>query len=254
MPKLPLAWRIKTTQERYVRSMNNLHLVGKRVVMTLKDLETELSASTRQGARKYLVPGATGTQQVERKDKELASVFGSHADTRIYQSFLVTAVSDFEAFLSKVIEYVLREYPRKLTIAVQGVSTGKDIPIGVVLDAETIAETIDWAIERALHSLFYASPVEYLAYLKKVVSINTSKPQYQDYFEIKATRDLIIHNSGVINATYLTKAGEKARGESGAAVEVDKEYFEHCLAVLKRLSWYIRSDAEKEFRPKAKAK
>ncbi len=37
-----------------------------------------------------------------------------------------------------------------------------------------------------------------------------------------ATRDLVVHNSGVTNELYLQKAGKKARGALGARLTVDK--------------------------------
>lgn len=42
--------------------------------------------------------------------------------------------------------------------------------------------------------------------------------------ELKATRDVLEHNAGVANDTYVRKAGKKARYAAGEYVEIDDAY------------------------------
>ena len=53
--------------------------------------------------------------------------------------------------------------------------------------------------------------------------------------EMKAARDLLIHNSGVVNKTYLEKAGPKARYAAGEKVVIDRQYFDDCWLLAKQL-------------------
>jgi len=46
---------------------------------------------------------------------------------------------------------------------------------------------------------------------------------------------LIIHNSGIVNKTYLDKAGTKARYAAGDKVVIDRPYFDECWALAKKL-------------------
>jgi hypothetical protein len=46
--------------------------------------------------------------------------------------------------------------------------------------------------------------------------------------EMTAARDLIIHNSGIVNKTYLDKAGTKARYAVGDQLVIERPYFDYC--------------------------
>ncbi len=52
---------------------------------------------------------------------------------------------------------------------------------------------------------------------------------------MKATRDLLIHNSGIVNKTYLDKAGKMARYTVGEQVVIDSSYFSDCWLLAKKL-------------------
>lgn len=63
----------------------------------------------------------------------------------------------------------------------------------------------------------------------------------------KATRDLVVHNGGIVNELYLQKAGEKARGKRGDQLVVNKKYFYGALAKMKKVSGAIKRDVEKRY-------
>ena len=42
--------------------------------------------------------------------------------------------------------------------------------------------------------------------------------------EIKASRDILAHNRGVVNQTYLEKAGSRSRYKLGQRLEVPEPY------------------------------
>lgn len=59
--------------------------------------------------------------------------------------------------------------------------------------------------------------------------------EIERFAEMKAARDLLIHNSGIVNKTYLDKAGPKARYTAGDQVMIDRPYFNDCWALAKKL-------------------
>jgi hypothetical protein len=83
-----------------------------------------------------------------------------------------------------------------------------------------------------------------MAYLSKLVDVKDD-PSFLDYYELAATRDLVVHNGCVINHLYLEKAGPKARGASGERVIVDKAYLYGALAKMKKVSGAIKRDVER---------
>ena len=166
----------------------------------------------------------------------------------MYENFIVTAVSQFESYLFEVFRIVISAYPKKLALNIKGVETAREIPLNLLLNANSLSEVIAQIIEQRLNQVSYASPKEYLEYLGSIVGADITDPIFLDYIEIKATRDLLIHNSGVINDIYLAKAGDKKRGEIGQAVTIDTNYFDLCMATLKRLSGIIQRDTTKAFK------
>lgn len=50
-------------------------------------------------------------------------------------------------------------------------------------------------------------------------------PIYHKYIELKATRDIHIHNAGYANDIYLAKAGPLSRVKSGTYLPVTVQYF-----------------------------
>jgi len=248
MAKRALALRIAGLQNTFVRRINDIHIFIGKTTPLIVQTKAELSKSADEKDREYTVPDRRKKKGIaKRTDEEMAKILGRFATTELFQTFLGTSIAQFESFLGKVLGEILTEYPRKLTTSVSGVPPVKDIPINILLDSDTVQEAIQWAIDKAVSNLFYAQPKAYMEYLNEVAEIVTQDKAFKDYFELKATRDLIVHNSGVINDVYLGKAGDKARGELGETVRVDAKYFNHALATLKRLSGIIKKDVQKAF-------
>ena len=72
------------------------------------------------------------------------------------------------------------------------------------------------------------------------MSINLLEcPAYHKYIEIKATRDIYIHNKGNANEMYLSKAGSHARVKAEEFLPIDTIYFlesfEACLQITEWL-------------------
>ncbi len=107
-------------------------------------------------------------------------------------------------------------------------------------------------IERHLTSVMYGKPDAYLRYASELCGIDISDVVFQDYIEIKATRDLLVHNDSEINSVYIEKVGTKARGKLGDPINVDVDYFAHCVGVFTRISGIIERDTGRKFPPKVK--
>lgn len=258
MPR-PLAHRIAGLQISFVRRINDIHIFLQITSPLIERKRSALVASKDTEDRDYSVPKGSKKGVARRTDKEVADILMRFGSNEMYQTFLGTLIAHFESFLGQVIREILAEHPRKLLMTIHGFQSQKDVPVGVVLDTDAEDakdEIVEWVIERTVTGLFYAAPKVYIDYLAKIGGIVAGEPEFDDYLEIKATRDLIVHNSGVINEVYLSKAGEKARGTAGQMALIDQNYFNHSMSVLKRLSGIIKRNAEKTYpvkkRPKAK--
>ncbi len=145
---------------------------------------------------------------------------------------LVTIV---EALLGDVLRSVVVRYPHKL-------GAKRNVTLQAVLEAQTIEEVHLKATDSLLNELSYKSPAEFAEALESLLSVNLLEcPAFHKYIELKATRDIHVHNRGLVNDTYLKKAGSHARAARGVFLPVDIPYFlESYEASLQVTEWLER--------------
>jgi len=243
----PLAHRIASLQIGLVRELNDFHIFLSQAAPVLKEAREPLAASTHKKDRRYFVPASGRTKFAKRSDKELKAIYDRFLNSGLYEAFLIASISSFESFLLKVLRIIVSDYPGKLSISVQGVNSCKTAPVATVFDAASLEEAQEVIIADHLSGVFYAQPKAYLEYSKKVIGIEDEDEAFEHYLEMKATRDLLVHNGGVVNSTYLAKAGLHARGKMGKKLVVDSTYFDQGVAALKRMSGIIKRYSERNF-------
>ncbi len=146
---------------------------------------------------------------------------------------LVQLVTIIEALLGDVLRTIVARYPQKL-------GSKRTVTLQSVLEAKSLEEIHLRATDSLLNDLSYKSPNEFAESLVPLISINLLEcPAFHKYVEIKATRDILIHNRGIANDTYLRKAGSHARTKAGHVLPVDIPYFlesyECCLQLTEWL-------------------
>ncbi len=146
----------------------------------------------------------------------------------IYQ--LVTTV---EALLGDILRTTLIEFPVKI-------SNKRKIDAELVLEAQSLEEIKISLVNIIINELAYKSPKDFAEEFSKYIGIKLiEKPAFHKYIELKATRDIYIHNQGVANEIYLSKADTLARVKSGTFLPVDIQYFlqsyECCLQITEIL-------------------
>lgn len=139
---------------------------------------------------------------------------------------LVTLV---EAMLGDLLRAVVIQYPQKL-------GGKRNIPLQSILEATSLEEVHLRATDALLNELSYKSPTEFAQTFEQLLSTNLMECHaFHRYVEVKATRDIFIHNRGIANDVYIRKAGSHARVNPGNQIPVDAQYFfesyEYCLQV-----------------------
>jgi hypothetical protein len=146
----------------------------------------------------------------------------------IYQ--LVTTI---EALLGDILRETLIEFPVKI-------SNKRKLDFEIVLEASSLVEIKISLVNTIINELSYKSPKDFAEEFSKYVGINLmEKPTFHKYIELKATRDIYIHNQGVANEIYVSKADRLSRVKSGQYLPVDIQYFlqsyECCLQITEIL-------------------
>lgn len=155
---------------------------------------------------------------------------------------IIKLVTIVEAMLGDVVRPVVRKFPNKL-------GTKTKLSMQLVLEATSIQEIHLRATDALLNELSYKSPTEFAEAVKELLSINLLEcPGFHKYLELKACRDIWIHNHGQANETYVRKSGSHVRAKPGERLPVTIDYFlesyEACLQVTEWLEktlheqWY----------------
>lgn len=155
----------------------------------------------------------TATTQVELLDR-----IPHYAHRLIAESTFQQFLAIFEAFFTDLVRAWLRAYPQNLLSA-------EPVPVDVVIDAPDKAAITDFLVDRAVIGLMYKKPADWFAFLGKRLKID--RPDADDvsrFAEAKATRDVLVHNQGVANETYVAKAGPLARHPVGEFIDLPEPY------------------------------
>ncbi len=93
------------------------------------------------------------------------------------------------------------------------------------------------ATDTLINELAYKSPAELSESIEQLISFNLLEcPSFHRYMEIKASRDIFIHNQGIANDIYIRKACSHARAKENTQLPADTAYFlesyETCLQLV----------------------
>ena len=244
--KRTIAEEIYRRHIRLYRELNDIHIFVSHTVPLLK-------AAASEGKGKFIdpdkdisieVPGKQGRVGVAKRNAtELSVLFKRYAHEELFANLLVTAVSRFEFYLSGVIAEFLRRSPKKLNLGPKGGDSAKTISLQLAVDADSLEDLYEEIIELRIQSVFYAEPKEYCTYFNAVTELGVPEKTLQPFFEIKASRDLVVHNSLLVNELYKKKAGELSRGEIGDQLKIKKDYFDKSLSDMKTISSVIERNA-----------
>lgn len=202
-------------------------------------------------SEKVQVPTSTSGKKktITRKKSDLMKILVSAENADFNFSIHTYIVAQVEAYLSDLIRGVLKIDKRKLKTRVQGIDHVKKVDVSLILDSDSMDEIINSLINQELVGVFYASPEKQFEYLQRVVGVEVderTEELFNKWKEYKATRDLIVHNHGIINEVYLAKAGNYSRGGLGEQVSVSGVYIDSLVAETKSLIGRISNSIQRQ--------
>ena len=201
-----LEQRAKNDLDDLVNFGAHIHLIWKHFTVWVHEGNTLKSKSTKTGA--------------EVTERDLIKLYARYRTTYVFGLSFVQLVTIFEAFLFDLLRLLLTNDSRHL-------AQKKQIEVGVALSATDRAALVLLIAERELNELKYDRPKAWFDYMGKIVKLKCpTEDEIERIAEMKAARDLIIHNSGIVNKIYLDKAGTKARYATGDKVVIDRPYFD----------------------------
>jgi hypothetical protein len=126
----------------------------------------------------------------------------------------------------------LPRHPR----AQPGIANWKQVDFGTVLKATDKTAIISGVVDRELNELKYERVADWFAYLDRLVKLGCpTADEIEQLAEIKASRDILVHNRGIANATYLAKAGSHSRCRDGERLEIPEPYHRASWETIKKV-------------------
>jgi hypothetical protein len=187
----------------------------------------ERADAIREGAlpksRRYVFPSGISRLTVTRRtNEEIARILSAYWRGGIFETHIVSMVSRFEAALQESISVRVKENLEKLEI-IADAKTG--VPLDIIISSANRDVMIEKIVALRCEELMFKRPSFYIEKAKQILEIRIRKDLEMAYLEIKASRDVVIHNRGRISGLYLEKAGSAARGKLGDEILIDQDYF-----------------------------
>ena len=164
----------------------------------------------------------TGTRVGEQELLEKAQVY---VTDYLPSSTFQHLVSLFEVFFFELLRLWLVAHPESLA--------EKTVTTREVLKAPDKRALVLAVVEKELKNQSYEGPKEWFEYLTKRIRFNLPPDVIEKLIEIKASRDILAHNNGIANATYVRKAGAHARHQEGEKLEIPERYLRESWETIK---------------------
>ena len=228
---------------RLVRYLNDTWIFTALMRPELKEQADILRSSKSKAKKKYPVPKKDSTVTSRRYDSDLGQIYFAQYDRGIFETNIISIVSRVEAFIQECMTIAISQEPKKLAII-----GDKGIPLDLFLASETHADLLRGYIALRCQDLMFGKPTDYLAKAQKVLSISIGDSVSKKFIEMKASRDVIIHNQGEINQIYLDKVTTEKRGKVGDELVIDADYFGEVVRNAKLLSGAIQRETERKYK------
>lgn len=141
----------------------------------------------------------------------------------------------FQQFIA-ILEIFIFEILETWLMAYSGSLRKKTLTFGDILDApdkDAIARSV---VRGEMRGLTCKAPSDWFAYLHEIVKIKCpSADEIGRIAEAKATRDLLVHNRGIVNQTYLDKAGSFARFDIGERIGLPDQYHRETWELIRKV-------------------
>ncbi|HEX5445011.1 MAG TPA: hypothetical protein VFW87_14330 [Pirellulales bacterium] len=210
-------------------SSHDYHTYTKRVWRLVQEIANEGRTFS------YRNP-ATGTKVDEQSLLGRSQLYiTEYLTASTFQQFVLL----FEDFVFDLLRSWLAAYPASFS--------SKQVSMAEVLKAPDISAIVSAAIDKELNDLKYKRVAEWFSYLARLAQLGCPDPsEIEQIAEIKASRDVLVHNHGVANATYVSKAGASARFKEGEKLLIPEPYH--------RASWQAIRDIVRKISAAAVAK
>lgn len=179
------------------------------------------------------------TLKSEEIDTILAAMKFMQVRTSVYPNLMfrmsfVYLVALFDAFLADIFSAVVKTRPKMLK------SSKKQISYERLFEFESYEALVEFLAGRELNELSYKSMKDQAEYYRDRfgVALDESGIAVVELVELRAARNLLVHNNGLVNEIYLEQVPETTY-KYGDDIQVDEDYFQQAAEKLDTVVEFI---------------
>lgn len=233
---------LRAEHQRHVRRINDIFIEAQLSVQGLGTVLDSVAAMQERGQKRFKIdaPSTKGRERNISRDLDLIrEIISERIASKEYVQSIVFAVALVESYISSSLVNVIRTHPQKILVSPKGneprEGTSLSIDVREVVNATSLDTLIAEKAAQRVRDAGYAKPESYFSYCAQVFGFEFGEDLRQQYIEIKATRDIHVHNDGIANSIYVRKVGTLARAAEGESLPVDGEYLRESIACLKQV-------------------
>jgi hypothetical protein len=147
----------------------------------------------------------------------------------------------FDAYLSDIFETVVRNRPEILR-------SKKQLTYEKALEFSSIEDLVNYLAKRELHELSYKSIKDQMDYYRDRfgLAISDCGVSIEALSELRARRNLFVHNNGIVNHIYLELVPTAAYAP-GDPISVDSAYFENAVRNLGIVASFVTAALKEKY-------
>lgn len=179
----------------------------------------------RQGHKVTIRNQATGNTV---DGSELSSLAQGYVTGYLASATFQHFVSLFERFVIDLLRLWLTEYPGSLS--------ANQLKFRTVLESSDKDAIVAAVVQKEVHGLAYQGVADWFDYLEKTAKLGCpNQDQIERLAEIKASRDVLVHNDGIANSIYVDKSMGRARFADADKLELSEHYHRHSWQLIKQV-------------------
>jgi hypothetical protein len=159
---------------------------------------------------------------------ELAAKSRGYVAEQLAEATFQQFIAIFENFFFDLVRLWLTAYPKNLS--------GRKVDFKEVLDAADKDAITARVVGREVNEIQYDRPTGWFEYLEEKAKLGCpTQAEVASVAEAKASRDVLVHNRGIANKTYESKAGALARYRDGQRIEIPENYHREIWELLRKV-------------------
>jgi hypothetical protein len=163
-----------------------------------------------------------------------------HAQTLVPRSLLVTLVSQYDAFIGRLLRAIFLLKPETLN------ASEKQLSFSQLMTFRTLGEAREFLVEKEVEGVLRSSHADQFKWMENRFSVPLTKGLsiWPLFVEVTERRNLFVHADGVVSRQYLSTCRDHGCSldpgvEEGSKLEVSPEYFAAACDCLYELGFKL---------------